>query len=249
MQRSLPALLLLSLLFVACQPTDPAERALEKAIKFHGGESYDSFSLEFEFRDMRYLIQRDGGTFEYIRIQKDSTGTEIRDVLTNTDTYRTIGGERQSVPDSLMDKYKYSVNSVAYFLLLPQPLQDPAVQKEYIGVVDIKGKKYDKIKVFFAQEGGGKDHDDVFVYWFDQEDGSMDYLAYLYHVNESGMRFREAYNPQRVGGMLMQDYINFAPKDSTLAVTDENLLSMDKLYLGGELKQLSRIENKNFILH
>ncbi len=105
---------------------------------------------------------------------------------------------------------------------------------------------YDKIKVFFTEEGGGTDHDDVFVYYFDKQDGSMDFLSYLYHVNETGMRFREAYNPRRIGEILVQDYINFAPTDSTLAVTDENLLSLDKLYEEGKLTEFSRIENKNF---
>ncbi len=239
-------LLFVSLLIVSCQKEDKAQTIVEKAIAYHGGAAYDTVDLEFDFRDMHYIVQKTGSDFHYERLQTDSTEAEIRDILTNAEAYRTIDGQKVSVPDSMMDKYKYSVNSVAYFLLLPAPLRDAAVQKEYVGEVTIKGKAYDKIKVFFTQEGGGKDHDDVFVYYFDKEDGSMDYLSYLYHVNETGMRFREAYNPQRVGGILVQDYINFAPTDSTLAVTDENLLSLDKLYGEGKLTEFSRIENKNF---
>lgn len=238
-------LLLTVILFESCQPSDPAQRIVDQAIAYHGGKAYDSFTVEFDFRNMHYLVQRNNGLFRYERIQSDSTGAEIRDILTNEEAYRTISGERQSLPDTTMNKYKSSVNSVAYFLLLPQPLQDPAVHKEYLGEVTIKGKVYEKIKVYFEENGGGKDHDDVFVYWFDKEDGSMDYLAYLYHVNESGMRFREAYNPQQIGGLRFQDYINYAPVDSSLAVTDENLISMDQLFQEGKLKELSRIENKN----
>ncbi len=246
MRFSILVLFLGTLSFLSCTPADPAQTIVDKAIAYHGGEAYDKVDLEFDFRDKHYIVQKNGGDFRYERMQTDSTGAEIRDILTNAEAYRTINGQRVSVPDTTMDKYKYSVNSVAYFLLLPAPLRDAAVQKEYIGEVTIKGKAYDKIKVFFTQEGGGKDHDDVFVYYFDKEDGSMDYVSYLYHVNETGMRFREAYNPQRVGGILVQDYINFAPTDSTLAVTDENLLSLDRLYEEGRLTEFSRIENKNF---
>lgn len=239
-------LLLSAILFQSCQPSNPAQSIVDKSIAYHGGEAYQKFSIEFDFRTMHYLVERNNGKFRYERVQQDSTGAETRDILTNEEAYRTINGERQNLADSTMNKYKSSVNSVAYFLLLPQPLQDPAVHKEYLGEVTIKGKAYDKVKVFFDEKGGGKDHDDVFVYWFDKDDGSIDYLAYLYHVNESGIRFREAYNSQRVGGMLVQDYINYAPTDSTLAVTDENLISMDQLFQEGKLKELSRIENKNF---
>jgi hypothetical protein len=246
MRNSTLILAIFSVVFFSCQPSDPAQTVVDKSIAYHGGEAYDKVNLEFDFRDKHYIVQKNGGDFRYERIQTDSTGAEIRDILTNAEAYRTINGQKVSVPDTTMDKYKYSVNSVAYFLLLPQPLRDAAVQKEYIGEVTIKGKTYDKIKVFFNQEGGGKDHDDVFVYYFDKEDASMDYVSYLYHVNETGMRFREAYNPQRIGGVLVQDYINFAPIDSTLAVTDENLLTLDKLYEEGKLKEFSRIENKNF---
>ncbi len=246
MRNSLLLYAFLTILFLGCQPKDEAQSIVDRSIAYHGGDDYNSFEMEFDFRTMHYIVQRDNGTYRYERIQKDSTGAEIRDIITNAEAYRTLNGERQNVPDSLMNKYKNSVNSVAYFLLLPQPLQDPAVHKEYLGEATIRGRVYDKVKVYFDEEGGGKDHDDVFVYWFDKEDSSIDYLAYLYHVDETGMRFREAYNPQRVGGILVQDYINFAPKDSTLTVTDENLISLDGLYQKDQLKELSRIENKNF---
>jgi superfamily I DNA/RNA helicase len=248
MRNSLLYLVLLNIFFAGCESKDEVQSIVDRAIDYHGGEAYNAFEMEFDFRNMHYVVQRDGGAYRYERIQKDSTGAEIRDVLTNSEAYRTINGERQNLPDSTMNKYKNSVNSVAYFMLLPQPLRDPAVNKEYLGKATLRGRTYDKVKVFFNKESGGKDHSDVFVYWFDQEDGSMDYLAYLYHTDDTGMRFREAYNPQRAGGILVQDYINFAPKDSTLAVTEENLLRLDDLYQKDQLKELSRIENRNVMV-
>ncbi|MEQ8812483.1 MAG: DUF6503 family protein, partial [Imperialibacter sp.] len=91
----------------------------------------------------------------------------------------------------------------------------------------------------FQQEGGGKDFEDVFIYWFDKDSYQLDYLAYYYNTDETGIRFREAYNRQTVDGILFQDYINYAPIDSTITVhqTDDQLEK-------GLLKELSRIENE-----
>lgn len=246
MRYTLPLIFLSLLFWVSCQSSsDPAQSTVDGAIDFHGGKTYEEFRMEFDFRDKHYVVEREGGRFLYERHQKDSTGADVRDILTNEEAYRTINGERQNVPDTTMSKYRSSVNSVAYFVLLPQPLNDPAVRKEYIGEATIKGKPYHKVHVSFAQEGGGEDYSDEFVYWFDKNDFSLDYLAYLYYTDETGMRFREAYNPQKVGGILVQDYINYAPTDSAMAVTKENLLKMDQYFETGQLKELSRIENKN----
>ncbi len=108
-------LLFAALVFSSCQKEDQAQTIVGKAIAYHGGAAYDQLDLEFDFRDMHYLVQKNGGDFHYERHQTDSTGTEIRDILTNAETYRTIGGQRQNVTDTTMDKYKNSVNSVAYF--------------------------------------------------------------------------------------------------------------------------------------
>ncbi|WP_207507695.1 DUF6503 family protein [Telluribacter humicola] len=245
MRYGLPLIFLCLILIVSCQSPDPAQSVVDRAIAHHGAEAYNGFRMEFDFRDKHYVVVREKDIYRYERHQQDSTGAAIQDILSNDGAYRTINGQRQNVPDTTMSKYQNSVNSVAYFILLPQPLNDPAVKKEYLGEATIKGKSYHKVLVSFAQEGGGKDYSDEFVYWFDKDDHSMDYLAYLYYTDETGLRFREAYNPQRVGGILVQDYINYAPTDSTMAVTRENLVKLDQLFEAGQLKELSRIENKN----
>ena len=37
----------------------------------------------------------------------------------------------------------------------------------------------------------------------------MDYFAYDFETDDSGTRFREAYNARTVGGIRFQDYLNF----------------------------------------
>ena len=135
--------------------------------------------------------------------------------------------------------YSNSVNSVHYFAFLPSFLNDAAVHKTYVGETTIKGKAYYKIRVTFDQEGGGDDHDDVYMYWIDKEDYSMDYLAYSFHVNGGGVRFRSAYNARNVEGITFQDYVNYKHDKETPV---ENL---DALYEEDKLIELSRIELKN----
>ena len=143
------------------------------------------------------------------------------------------------ITDEKKAAYTSSVNSVIYFAFLPMSLNDPAVIKEYVQEVKIKDKIYHKIKITFRAEGGGEDYEDVFYYWFDTDDYSMDYLAYSYNEEEgTGIRFREAYNTRTIDGVKIQDYINFKP-----AIKGSIPLSeIDKAYIDGKLEKLSLIE-------
>ena len=220
---------------LSCAPEDKARTAIHEAIEIHGGDLYDKSEISFRFRDRDYSALNDGGVYQYVRVFEDSTGL-VRDVLNNDGFYREINGQQVDVIDTMAAKYARSVNSVIYFAMLPDALDDAAVVPEYMGTKEIKGTTYDKIRVTFRQEGGGKDYEDVFIYWFDTETRDMDYLAYLYYTDEGGIRFREAYNPRVVNGMKFYDFINYQPKDTLI------LDAIDEAYLNGELEELSRIE-------
>ncbi len=168
---------------------------------------------------------------------QDSTELVV-DVLTNDDFQRSIDGNLVEVPDTMAVKYGNSINSVFYFALLPYGLNDAAVNKSYLGDVEIKGQSYHKIKVTFDQEGGGTDFQDVFIYWFNNETSHPDYLAYQYETNGGGMRFRQAYNERIVNGIRFVDYINYKPK----VKGSVQLNAIDKAYTSDQLKELSRIE-------
>lgn len=121
------------------------------------------------------------------------------------------------------------------------------MNKSYASTVEIDGTKYHKIKVTFDAEGGGEDFEDVFYYWFDTEDYSMDYLAYSYNEEDegTGMRFRVAYNPRKVNGVTIQDYKNLKPK-----VKDSVPLEViDQAYLDGKLEELSLIELEDVVIN
>lgn len=229
---------------VSCSsPTPSAQDVVNNAIDYSGTKVLTNANATFSFRGIDYEYKLKNGRFQYTRIQSDSLGNEVKDILTNEGLIRTINGDTIDITEEKRIAYTSSVNSVIYFAFLPFRLNDAAVNKSYEGTIKIKDKKYYKIKVTFEQEGGGEDFDDIFYYWFDTEDYSMDYLAYSYVEEDEGrgLRFRVAYNSRKVNEVTIQDYKNLKPtiKDSV------PLSEIDQAYMDGKLTELSLIELKN----
>lgn len=222
---------------------DPAQRVVDQAIERHGSAQLERAVLAFDFRDYHYVAKRDGGTFRYERSFVDSAGRKVHDVMTNTDFTRRVDGEEMVVSDKKANAYRNSINSVIYFASLPLALNDPAVIKEYLGEAYIKGVPYHKIKVTFRQEGGGKDFEDEYVYWFHRDEYTMDYLAYNYRTDGGGARFRDAYQERTVQGVRFQDYYNLKPVSGTLDV-----VTFDSLFNNGAMEQVSVIKTENVSL-
>lgn len=226
------------LFIISCkkeEKTPPANKIIEKAITLAGGERFNKTQICFDFRGKEYIARRNGGRFQLERIST-SNETVVRDVLHNRGFERFINDVPASIPDSMATRYASSVNSVHYFAYLPYGLQDKAVNKEILGQVTLKGKNYYKIKVTFNQEGGGEDFQDIYLYWIDKKTFTVDYLAYQFHVNGGGLRFRQAYNPRTINGIRFVDYYNFKPKTEKAT-----LYELDRLFENGEVELLSTI--------
>lgn len=228
---------LLLFMFVSCRNQPDADRIVDECIAAHGGEAYQNFQVDFDFRIYHFRLSQQQGQFAYQRTFTDSTGQSIDDQLTTNSFTRRVNHKVVALTDSQQTKLKNAVNSVAYFMLLPYKLNDPAARKAYVGNTTIDGQPYDKIQVRFTEEGGGKDYQDVFYYWIHQTKHTMDYMAY----SEGGPRFRKAVNPAVVGGIRFQDYVNYtnAPGDTT------SVRQFDQHYQQGKLIVLSQIEQKN----
>lgn len=234
--------LLLGILAVAtaCNSnlTDP-QKIIDNAIAASGGQKYLSSTIEFDFRDRHYIAKRKGGVFLYERITKDSIKT-THDFLSNDGFRREINGSQVEVADSMKTRYSASVNSVVYFALLPYGLNDPSVQKKFLGKSQIENREQYVVEITFSREGGGEDHEDVFMYWINKKEFTIDYMAYSFAENNGeGYRFRKAYNPRRVNGILFFDYFNYKPK------SEAKLTDLEELFKKGELEELSKIELLN----
>lgn len=216
-----------------------AQEIIDKSIEVCGGELFQNHLVSFDFRDSHYISEMKGKKETLTRIIKNDT-LHLKDVRTSEGLKRFRNDTLITLTDSLANVYANSVNSVHYFSKLPYGLNDPAVRKELIGEIEIKGQQYYKIKVTFEEEGGGEDFDDTYLYWIHKKTFKPDYLGYSFMVNGGGTRFRVAYNERIIEGIRFVDYENLKPKDST-----QTIFSADSLYLKGELELLSKIELKN----
>ena len=235
-------LFLLVLVFLSCKDNNQskvsAQTIIDKSIEVCGGDLYKSSHFSFDFRDKTYVLDPSDGKRIMKRISKTDSSL-IVDVRMPSDFQRFVNDSLVVVPDTMAIKYANSINSVHYFAYLPFGLNDRAVRKELLGTVSLKGESYHKIKITFDQKGGGDDFDDTYVYWFNKKTFKPDYLAYEFHVDGGGMRFREAYNERYKGGIRFVDYKNYKPKDLSVSI-----LKIDSLFEKGELELMSRIELK-----
>lgn len=228
------------ILFTACDSRTEAEKIVDNSIEAHGGNAFSNSIIEFDFRNIHYTIFKTPDRFEYIREFSDSTGN-VKDLLNNDGFVRTVNGAKiDTLSEEWVGKYSRSVNSVAYFAFLPYGLNDPSVFKKSLGETEINGENYDLIKVTFAEEGGGDDFDDEFLYWIGTEDSIVDYMAYSYHTDGGGVRMREVSGVIEVGGIRFQNYLNLKPEDESVQVE-----KMQELYKAGKLELLSEINLEN----
>lgn len=219
---------------------ETVEQIIDRTIENAGGENYKNAEISFDFRKGSYRSRREGGKFELERVLPDSTGTQYRDVINNKGFTRYYKDTVVKLSDSMKNVYANSVNSVHYFVQLPFGLNDEAVNKELIGKDTIYEKEYYEIKVTFNVKGGGTDHEDIYMYWVDTQNYSIDYLAYSFEVEGGGLRFRKAYNPRTIEGIRFVDYENYKTDD-----LDTPLSELDDLYEARQLELLSKIENRN----
>lgn len=180
---------------------------------------------------------RDRGRFFYERSYEEPMGAIVREWMTNEETGWEVDGDRQELDARERDRVETAVNSVVYFGFLPFRLLDPAVQLRDLGTEEVGGEPYRMVEVTFQEEGGGQDWEDRFVYWFHQDRHTLDYLAYRYHRDGGGTRFRRAVNRREVGGLLVQDYENFRAPGGISDIAEYTRLHQD-----GALELLSRIE-------
>jgi hypothetical protein len=231
-------------LSTACGPGDPAARTVADAIERHGGERFRDMDVTFTFRNARFRVIQDGGLFRYERRYHGAQGEEVLEILSNDGVERVVDGRPVPLDEAGRRRVATAVNSVAYFSFLPFRLQDPAAVLRDLGEVTVYGRPYRKVEVSFREDGGGEDWDDRFVYWIHRDEGTLDYLAYRYHRDGGGTRFRRAVNRREVGGLLIQDYENYTGVPEV-----RDIAEYDRLMELGQLRLVSMVETGNLVVN
>lgn len=230
--------LLFLIIMISCKPSVKklsAQDIIDKSILASKVDKVTNSIISFNFRDKSYKAIRENGKFELSR-----SFDSIVDVLSNTGFKRFINKKQLSVNDGLVSKYSNSINSVHYFSVLPYGLNDKAVNKKILSPSIVKGKEYYKIEITFSKDGGGEDFEDVFVYWIGKEDFLIDYLAYSYHTNEGGKRFRVLKEQCSIEEIRFVDYHNYKPKTKNI-----QLINLDRAFEQNQLQKVSEIVLEN----
>ena len=241
--KSTTLYLLLPLLLVGCvepKPDGPptAQDIVTRAIEVHGGDMFEHVEIEFDFRGARFRVWRDGGMFSFTRTYADSSGNIVEE-MSNDGFSRTANAQHYEMDEREYLKLTEDVNSVVYFALLPYKLMDTSVVKKLLDPITIEGQPYHTVQVTFEQQDGGRDWEDVFVFWFHTERGTMDYLAYHYTVRGTS-RFRKAQNIRTIEGIRFADYLNYSADSLGMDVK-----SAPAAFQAGELLLLSEILSEN----
>jgi len=221
-------------LFISCKTHEKsltAQEIIDNSLQNSGTHKVANSEISFDFRDNHYNAIRKNGKFELSR-KFDS----IRDVLNNKGFERFLHGKSVNINDKLISKYSNAINSVHYFSILPFGLNDAAVKKRLLNSTVINNKAYYKIEITFAENGGGQDFEDVFIYWIGKNDFLIDYLAYSFHTNAGGMRFRVLKEQCTIEGIRFVDYYNYKPKIKTIPLTE-----LDKAFENKKLEKVSEI--------
>jgi hypothetical protein len=221
----------------ACSQKPSAQKIIDQSISFYGMDKLNGKTISLDFRTSHFILKHDNGNFFYEKSFKDDSLGNVKDQLSNLGFVREINGLVKPLIEKDSLKYAASVNSMVYFTLLPLKLNDGAVLKKYLKTVSINGKEFDKIEIRFNPEKGGKHHNDVFYFWFDQDDHSMDYFAY----SEGGNRFRAVKEIKEAGSLKLQDYNNYESAKGEKTP----LVNYDKLFEENKLVKLSEIIIEN----
>ena len=120
----------------SCSDDPNPHEIIDNTIQLSGGDLYQTASVEFDFRDIIYKGTETKGDYKYARRFKSDQG-EVYDVMTKDFFQRSIDNSRIELEDSMIEKYRNSINSVLYFVRLPYGLNDEAVQKRYLDQVSI----------------------------------------------------------------------------------------------------------------
>lgn len=222
---------------------EPIDELISHIKQKHGSGLITQRNISFTFRGRDYEQRiEEGRSVKFRRFVEE--GDTIVDKWIRTESFfeRHINGELVTVTDSAKQEHKSAINSVFHFTFLPLFLTNNAVNAEIIDTVSIGTDPYCKIKFTFNKdvELDIPSTDNIYIYWINLNNKTLDYLAYEYFTNDGGLRFRKAYNRRSIGGITFQDYMNYRPRDTTVT-----LMTIDEAYNRREIEEVSKIVNTN----
>lgn len=221
---------------VAVRERADVDALLAAAVEAAGLHEPEALEIRFQFRGTPYRLWLDGRRSVYERQVRSDTGVPRTERLEGDAFTASVGGKPLPLSSEQAGALRRSLNSVAYFALMPRPLEDDAVIATSLGATTLGGLSWDTIDIRFREEGGGDDHDDVFRYWFHPETHRLGYLAYTFATGKGGVRVRKVVGAHEVDGVVLLDWVNHGRNGQGLTI-DDAVRDLE----AGTLPQLSTI--------
>lgn len=204
------------------QANERLPEIVERAIAFHGGESYTDFAVELQLCSRSgcfdLSVQEQNGAYDYTAAGASRDG-HLKVRVTNDSVERWLDGEPRAVSAEDEQRWRDWVSSKLYFCFLPYRLADPSVYFQDLGLEKWNGRQLHKVKVTFAP-ASSTDASDEYLYWFDPETARLEQFAYSFEGNPGGLRFRQGHNYRRAGELLFFDQHNLGVEGEGLRVDD-----------------------------
>ena len=205
---------------VAAEDHVDVDALLAAAVEAAGLHEPDGMELRFQFRGTPYRLWLQGRRSIYERRIRSDAGVTRTERLEGDTFTATVGDNVLPLSSEQAGALRRSLNSVAYFALMPRPLEDDAVIATSLGATTLGGQSWDTIDIRFREEGGGDDHDDVFRYWFHPETHRLGYLAYTFATGKGGVRVRKVVGAHEVDGVVLLDWVNHGRNGQGLTIDD-----------------------------
>jgi len=193
-----------------------------RSIEFHGGEVYGHSRSQLQLcsKSGCYRVEAriDAGLFE-IEAAGRVRERHRRVRITNDIVEYWQDGNAMEIEADRAESLRNWVMARAYFVFLPFRLNDDSVIQQDLGLEIWNGRPLHKVKVSFLPDSSSG-ADDEFLYWFDPETARLEQFAYSFSGDPGGMRFRQAFNYRRIGGILFFDQENRGVEGDGLSVDD-----------------------------
>lgn len=231
------------LTFEACGPDtenkDP-QYIIDQAFKAHGSKVFDQSIIEFRIGKRNYKSTRENGEYRYERFW-DSLGVTLHDDLTRRGITRHFDQTQALLDTKKIDELSSSIRNLFFLFSIPFGLNEPQIIKEYLGEVILVEKPYHKIRISFKLNPNDRTiYDNEFVLWIHKTRFTIDYLSFkLSEPNDKSLRFRQAVNPRKVEGLLIQDFKEFKPIQDSIEIAPADL---DQAWIGKQLQEWSGIK-------
>lgn len=229
-------LLLIGLIWVACQPPGfNPEEVIQASVRFSGGRISDG-RVDFQINELKYRYARQGEDYSLERSFADSTAL-VRDILNKKGFMRMVDSLTEILPDSAAQELSETLEAEMRIAMLPFSIDSYAATAVALGLDSIGSELLFRIRVPLGTDS----EPEVLHCWFNPDSSELRFAAYAHTAWGDGPWFYEVINHQTAGGVRFSDFIRYHPAKRSAGVDALNQLFNEKQLMVADTIRLRNI--------